>query len=204
MKARDNPFSSDRILQIRYQPLTCDWSSLLAHLEHLGYRAAIVGPHGAGKTTLLEDLQEKLEQRGMPVVPLRLDRENPKFERGFLDALFERVTPDDVICLDGAEQLTRLGWLLLKRRARAARGLIVTSHKSGLLPTLIECTTTPALLDAIVARLLSTSTAHAPNASHASRAHVGPPPANELFIKHRGDVRAALREMYDWYAALPC
>ncbi len=190
MKARDNPFSTDRVLRVRYQLLHDDWPGLLARLDRLHYRAAIVGPHGAGKTTLLEDLQEKLKARGMPSVWLRLDADHPAFERRVLDAAFARVTPQHVICFDGAEQLTSVGWLRFKRRARGARGLIITSHRPGLLPTLIECTTTVELLNDIVRQL-------APAA-----AEVAAPSAGELFVKHHGDLRAALREMYDWYAGL--
>src|SRR5689334_2571133 len=111
MKARDNPFSTDRVLRVRYQLLHDDWPGLLARLDQLDYRAEIVGPHGAGKTTLLEDLQEKLDARGMPSVSLRLDSDHPAFDRRVLDAAFARVTPQHVICLDGAEQLTPFAWL---------------------------------------------------------------------------------------------
>jgi GTPase SAR1 family protein len=191
MKARDNPFSTDRVLRIRYDLQHDTWPNLLARLEHFDYRAAIVGPHGAGKTTLLEDLQEKLEARGTPTLWLRLDHDHPKFDRATLDTLFARLTPNHIICLDGAEQLSRLPWLLFNRRTRPARGLVITSHKAGLLPTLIECTTTPELLGDIVARL-----------SSGTIRRVDAPKARDLFQKHQGDLRAALREMYDWYASI--
>ncbi len=190
MKARDNPFSTDRVLGVRYQLLHDDWPGLLARLARMDYRAAIVGPHGVGKTTLLEDLQEKLDARGMPSVSLRLDADHRAFERRALDDAFARVTPQHVICFDGAEQLTPFAWLRFKRRARGARGLIITSHKSGLLPTLIECGTSVELLDDIIRRLAPAAAADAA------------PTAGELFQKHHGDLRLALREMYDWYAGL--
>jgi hypothetical protein len=195
MRARDNPFNTERVLRIRYELPDGDWDGLLARLDALGCRAAIVGPHGAGKTTLLEDLQQRLAARDIPSIPLRLDSSQPTFAPGVLDACFARVTPAHVICLDGAEQLTRLAWASFKRRTRSARGLIVTSHRAGLLPTLIECRTTVHLLDRIVSRLLA--------ASPSERADVSPanlPSPNELFLKHRGNLRDALRELYDWYA----
>jgi hypothetical protein len=190
MKARENPFSTDRVLRVRYQLLHDDWPGLLARLDRLDYRAAIVGPHGAGKTTLLEDLQERLEARGLPILWLRLDADHPAFERRALDAAFARVTPQHVICLDGAEQLTPFAWLRFKRRARGVRGLIITSHRAGLLPTLIDCTTTAELLDDIIRRLAPAAAGDAA------------PSARQLFQKHHGDLRLALREMYDWYAAV--
>jgi len=55
-----------------------------------------------------------------------------------------------------------------------------------LLPTLIECTTSPALLDRIVHRLApDTDAVRTPN---------------DLFARHHGNLREALRELYDVYA----
>lgn len=194
MNARDNPFTTERVLRIRYALPDADggWASLFTRLEAHGYRAAIVGPHGAGKTTLLEDLQRQLEASGVPTRWLRRDTERPHFTRQELDACFAMITPQHVICLDGAEQLTRLGWLSFKRRARAARGLIITSHRAGLLPTLHTCTTNERLLEEIVGRLLSPTPAVSPASLPTSR---------ELFVRHRGNLRDALRELYDCYAA---
>jgi GTPase SAR1 family protein len=194
MRARDNPFATNRVLRIRYALPDDDWHGLLTRLAQQRFRGAIVGPHGAGKTTLLEDLREQLEARGMPVVPLRLDTAKPSFARAELDACFATATPDHVICLDGAEQLTRVGWTLFERRARRARGLVITSHHAGRLPTLYTCATSEHLLDDIVSRLLTPALREQPAALPTSR---------ELFVRHRGNLRDALREMYDWYAALP-
>jgi hypothetical protein len=195
MRARDNPFNAERVLRIRYELPDGDWDGLLARLAAFGYRAAIVGPHGAGKTTLLEDLQERLDARGIPSIPLRLDSSQPNFAPGVLDRCFARVTPSHVICLDGAEQLTPLAWLAFKGRTRAARGLIITSHRAGLLPTLIECRTTVHLLDRIVSRLLAASPHERPDVTPANL-----PSPNDLFQRHQGNLRDALRELYDWYA----
>jgi hypothetical protein len=190
MRARDNPFATNRVLRIRYELPDGDWPALLDRLDRLSWRAAIVGPHGTGKTTLLEDVQERLNARGVPTVSLRLDSTHRTFARETLDAALATVTPAHVICLDGAEQLTRLGWAAFQRRTRDAGGLIVTTHQAGLLPTLIECRTSAMLLDSIVSRLLSTS----------PRPATLPTP-NDLFHRHRGNLRDALRELYDWYAA---
>lgn len=194
MKARDNPFTTERVLRIRYALPDDDWPGLFARLEQQRYRAAIIGPHGSGKTTLLEDLQEQLTARGVPVMSLRLNTTKPSFARAELAACFATVTPDHVICLDGAEQLTRFGWASFAHRARRARGLIITSHQAGLLPTLHTCATTEHLLEDIVARLLTPALRGQAAALPTSR---------DLFARHRGNLRDALREMYDWYAALP-
>jgi hypothetical protein len=194
VRARDNPFNTDRVLRIRYELPDGDWPGLLARFDRLRHRAAIVGPHGTGKTTLLEDLQEHLHARGVPTVALRLDSTHRTFARGALDACFARITPAHIICLDGAEQLTRFAWAAFARRTRAAGGLIVTSHRTGLLPTLIECRTSAHLLDRLVSRLLAATPAPPPPATL--------PTPHDLFIKHRGNLRDALRELYDCYARL--
>lgn len=180
MRARDNPFASDRVLAVRYRlPGDWTWEGLLDRLAALGWRAAIVGPHGRGKTTLLEDLAPRLEARGFRVRMLTLWDEHPRL--GAEDRAHLRdLGPRDFLLLDGAEQLGPLSWLLLKRRCRGAGGLLVTSHRPGLLPTLLECDTSPELLAGIVREL---------------GAEVPDPEA--LFARHGGNLRNALRELYD-------
>jgi hypothetical protein len=85
--------------------------------------------------------------------------------------------------LDGAEQLGRVGWWSFLRKARRARGLVITSHRAGLLPTLVECETSAPLLREIVECL-----------------HPGRPAIDLLFDRHGGNVREALRELYDLHA----
>jgi hypothetical protein len=187
MKARENPFESERVIAtIRYEYAGGTIDSLVTRLAALGWHAAIVGPHGAGKTTLLEDLGGALEARGFRIVWIRLGTDDPRVPRAWPKRA-AALGPRDIVCLDGAEQLSAFGWLSFRWRARRAAGLIVTSHARGRLPLLVECTTTVDLLDRIVRRL---TPAPAP----------GAPAAAELFGRHRGNVRDALRELYDVYA----
>jgi hypothetical protein len=51
MRARDNPFAVRRVLKLRYRLSESGWDELLARLERLDHRAAIVGAEGSGKTT---------------------------------------------------------------------------------------------------------------------------------------------------------
>lgn len=184
MRARDNPFASERVLEIRYRlPDGWTWESLLDRLAALGWRAAIVGPHGRGKTTLLEDLAPRLEARGFQVRPLSLWDDHPRL-RSEDRARLRDLDSRDFVLLDGAEQLGRLSWLFLKIRCRRAGGLLVTSHRPGLLPTLLECHTSPGLLAGIVRELTGEE----------------PPDAADmetLFARHAGNLRSALRELYD-------
>ena len=188
MKARENPFKTERVIAtIRYTYADGDLDTLIARLAALGYRAAIVGPHGAGKTTLLEDLGRALQDRGFQVTSVRLGTD----DRRLPDAWHARAAPlgpRDIVCLDGAEQLNAVEWLWFRWRARRAGGLIVTSHARGRLPLLIECTTSPDLLERIVRRLSPAPATGAPSAA-------------ELFRRHHGNLRDALRELYDFHAA---
>ena len=189
MKARENPFSTDRVLRLRYRLAGETWDALLARLARLGYRAALVGPKGAGKTTLLEELESKLSALGFVPKPLRLDTEHrcfpARFERGF----FAAVERSDIVLLDGAEQMGLWRWWRFQRLSRQAGGLIVTSHRPGLLPTLLETRATPELLADLMAELLGRDQA-------ATQAQ-----ARLLFARHGGNLRNALRELYDLAAA---
>ena len=186
MRARDNPFSTDRVLKIRYRPRGWTWGELLDRLQRLNYRAAIVGPEGRGKTTLMEDLEPHLRARGFAVKHLLLTRERPTFDRQWLRDFIAGVSRSDILLFDGAEQLNRLAWWRFRRLSRRAGGLVITSHRAGLLPTLVECQTDAALLAEIVREL-----------------QPGRPgeDAERLLARHQGNVRGALRELYDEHAA---
>jgi hypothetical protein len=195
VKARENPFRVVRVLSaIRYARPADDSDesrdgavSLLPRLEALCYRAAIVGPHGSGKTTLLEDLERLLARRGFRITHVRLDADDRRLPSDWRLST-GRLEAGDIVCLDGAEQLGLVAWLWFRWRTRRAGGLIITSHRRGRLATLVACAA--GLLDRIIRRL-------APDAFAAA------PPAAELFARHHGNLRDALRELYDVYAAAP-
>ncbi len=175
------------MLEVRYRLWGTTWEELLARLAALRYRAAIVGPHGRGKTTLLEDLAPRLEALGLRTRSLTIHEAHPQLDAADR-ALLRRLGPGEVLLLDGAEGLGALAWWRVRRWTRRAGGLVITSHRPGLLPTLIECETTPALLAELVREILG------------SEAQVS---AEELFARHGGNVRNALRELYDVYATSP-
>jgi hypothetical protein len=189
MRARDNPFATARVHLVRYRlPDGLTWDELLIRLESMNWRGAIVGSEGAGKTTLLEDFEPRLRERGFEIVWLQLTREKPRFASATLRELAS-LHAGQMILLDGAEQLSRWGWWRFLRLAGRAGGLLITSHRHGLLPTLLECETTAVLLAEIVAKLLT----EAPDAHCAE--------ASRLHRKHRGNLREALRELYDLWSA---
>jgi hypothetical protein len=188
MKARANPFAVDRVLRVRYELASETLDDLIERLERLGGRGAIVGPHGSGKTTLLEDLSVRLEARGTRAHLVRLSAERRTISRETIRRLSAELQANDAVLCDGAEQLGRLAWRTFRYRARRARILVVTTHRPGRLPTLLETSTTPALLETIVRRLLSQPGEPLPFS------------VLELFARHQGNLRDALRELYDRYA----
>lgn len=191
MRARDNPFATACIHRIRYRlPVGLAWDELVVRLEAMKWRGAIVGPEGAGKTTLLEDFESRLRARGFEIVCLRLTREKPRFSPATLRELAS-LHARQLILFDGAEQLSRWRWWRFLWMARRSGGLLITSHRPGRLPLLLECGTTPELLAGIVADLLT----------DVPEAHVVE--ARRLHRKHQGNLREALRELYDrWSDAI--
>ena len=189
MNAKGNPFRTEQIHRIGYRLLEGSWDGLLEKLEDLDYYAAIVGPDGSGKTTLLEHLGDLLAGRRFAVKRLHLSEKNPSIPRSSLDNLIAHLTDSDIILFDGADLMSRLAWSRFERRASKAAGLIITSNRRGMLPTLIECRTTQELLKGIVAELMG-GEEHGIDLAG-------------LFDRHEGNVRSIFRELYDTFAGAP-
>ena len=188
MRARDNPFAVEHIEAVRYRPLHTTFEKLVARLEAMNYCGALVGPDGSGKTTLLEDLRRTLAQQGgktrLVFVNDTLPLTGPR-RRELLSA----VDSEEIVFLDGADTLPRAVWLMVKRRlVREAAGLVITAHRPGLLPTLLECSTTPLLLRQIVGTL------------QPDRHLVSPELLDDLHDRHQGNIRDCLRDLYDLFA----
>jgi hypothetical protein len=179
MRARDNPFSSERILSVRYRFVEGSWEEFLARLKRSNYRGAIVGPKGHGKTTLLEDLVPRLAALGFNTRLIRLSSERCK-----LPAL-QSPRRNEVVLLDGAEQLSFTAWWAFRWRMRHAAGLLITTHRPGRMRTVHCCQTTQRLLEDLIATLLGL-------ASGGVSCDLG-----DLFQRHGGDLRLALRDCYD-------
>jgi len=190
MKARDNPFSVERVEAIRYRPLATTFDTILARLAVLGYQAAIVGPEGSGKTTLLEDIERALDRRGVRTRSIFVNDTVP-LDGTRRKRLLLELEGDEVVLLDGADTLRPSVSMRFQRRLlKRAAGLVVTTHQPGCLPTLIECATTPALLQGIVSDLV-------PSGS------VPPDILKRLYHDHEGNIRHCLRDLYDLAACDP-
>ncbi len=183
--ARDNPFASHRWTGMRYQFLTGDWEKLLAQLKVQQGRGAIVGSKGTGKTTLLREIAQHLESRGAAAHLLSFRSEAHRLTPRTLATLRSDFRPGDGLLVDGAEQLGRRDWWRLKSLGGMAGYFLITSHRPGLLPTLHQATTSSELLADIVARLLGCDLETARSIAAAP------------FHEHDGNLRLALRELYD-------
>lgn len=182
--ARDNPFAVQRLHALPYRLEGTTWGALLARFEALGRRAAVVAPHGHGKTTFLDAFLPRLA--GLRIRRVALHDGERRLSRAHRQALFRDPSPEDLLVVDGAEQLGRLAGLHLAWKARAAAGLLVTTHRPGRLPTLHECRTSPELLAGLLRELAGEAAAR-----------VG---AEELYARHGGDLREAFFELYDRWA----
>lgn len=185
MRPRDNPFRTGRLERLPYRLPGITWDELDARLAASGRRGAIVGAHGTGKTTLLEEWGGRLRGAGWVTRRLRCDAENRSFPRGVLRVWLGRVSSREIILFDGAEQVSLPMWWGFRHRSRRAGGLIITTHRAGRLPTLIECRTSAELLAELAAELLG------------GRDPSVPATARDLFERHGGNVREALRAWYD-------
>lgn len=186
MKARENPFRSDRVEGIAYRFQRTTREEMMARLNELSCRCAIVGPHGSGKTTLLEEIGGLLAVSGCFVKRLALTLESPAFPAGYLRYFYEGLAARDIILLDGADLMAHRDWFRFRRNTALCAGLVITSHRPGLLPTLLECRTTLGLLEDIVRELVEDDAASLP--------------LQHLFEKHLGNIRDVLRELYELYA----
>lgn len=185
-----NPFSTRFTSPGRLPPLDhrgeeVDPGELLHRLDRHGSCAAIRGPHGSGKSTLLVALADRLRVRGRLGGLVRL---GGGFRRDLLVVARGLAACDrgHVLCVDSWE---RLGWVAaavacLVARV-AGRGLLVTSHGDGLLPTLVSCSTTPRLLARIMERLPDRV------------GLVGEVDVEQAFDEANGNLREALFLLYD-------
>ncbi|MEM6459508.1 MAG: hypothetical protein AAF710_08975 [Planctomycetota bacterium] len=172
----DNPFRSARVdaLGYRFIDEDEDEATIRRRWEAAGRRGAVIGPHGHGKTTLT----------------LRLAPD---------DALRFQVHADDasnraelrkavrhfrgVLVIDGYDLLGPIDqWRVGRRRGP----VLVTSHRGTRLPTVAVCRTSPALLHELIGEL-----------SPATADRLGETGVSDLFGRHGGNVRDALRELYD-------
>jgi hypothetical protein len=176
----DNPFASSRIDRLKLRPQGFSLEGLIGRLESQSWRGAIVGPRGSGKSTLLEELAGRV---GGALVHVPGNGRPARAGK-----LVGSVGPGGLLLLDSSERLSAAGWWSVRLRTRRLRGLVITTHRPGRLPTLVECRTSPQLLMELVGELV-------PGDVRSLAPLLGP-----MFDRHNGNLRKCLRELYDVYA----
>ncbi len=190
MTARENPFATDRVARLAFRfPAGQKWEAIVARLAEQGNVGAIVGRHGSGKTLMLEQLAPHLAAAGFEPVLFRLSSESSMRDKERLSSELRKVVKPGFILLDGAEQLSTRLWLPLRAAASQAAGFVVTVHRVSRLPILLECETNVALLQDIVQELAG--------------AGLIPMDAENLMLRHHGNIRDCLRELYERWDGEP-
>lgn len=168
-------------------PPGADCQALLAEWERLGWRAQITGPHGSGKSALVAAIVVAAKARGCTIHQVEL-HDGQRSLPGGLGAL-SNLTPGTLLIVDGYEQLAFWHrWRLRHFCRKRSLGLLVTAHRSVGLPSLYKTESNLALAEQIVQSLLKdrpwpvTRTAF-----------------ERCFIRHQGDLRELLFELYDAY-----
>jgi len=191
VEARKNPFSVVQLDALGWIMTQSDWKALWDRLQILQNRGAIIGARGSGKTTLLSTLATQLRRKGRTVKALRLNSEGHSERRWILDHFLSSVQAGDFVLLDGAEQLSFFAWQRLVRKVTHAAGLIITGHHHGRLPCLIELVPSAHILRHIVQSLTELPSATVDQL------------ATRYFQRYHGNLREALRAMYDDYPFEP-
>lgn len=189
MRARDNPFCAERIEGLAYRPINGSLEQLMTDLGRMDYCGAIVGPEGSGKTTLLTDLGRGLDAEGFTVRNIFVSTAAP-FTRDRGKTFVRGLRGGELVLLDGADHLGPIVWRRFKTNVlKSAKGLVITSHKRGLLATIIECSTSAELFGQLVSELLG------------DRRRIERGLMAQLYAKHDGNIRDCFRQLYDLYAA---
>ncbi len=167
-------------LEFRFPPGGA--AGLIARFEQLGRRAVLVGAEGSGKSTLLARLAPPFEQAGQPV--RRFAARPGEQAAARLRALLREMAPGELLLLDGFDHLSRIARFGLLRRSAKIAGLLATSHHAErALPTLIELDPSVELLHDLARDLAGEEVEGLDFA--------------EIHRRNGGNVRTALRELYD-------
>jgi hypothetical protein len=165
-------------------------AALLQRLGEAGGQGQILGAEGSGKTTLLCTLARHARASGRAVLELRCDRS--EHVRALDQAFAGAEGVPRLICLDEADALRPAARRRLRRTA-AERGveLLLASHHDLRLPTLWRCQIDEALARTVADEVLRRSPQALPL--------VDADEVGEALRRRGGNLREALRLMYDWY-----
>jgi len=185
ISARGNPFDPERVAGLRYRLAGTTWEAVLDDLDALGWEAAVRGPAGTGKTRLLAGLAHALRQAGF-----RAHVHRPRGSRRTLPGFGVEVDARSVLLVDDADALGAWERWRILRLGRRIAGLVVASREPfPRLPELLVTRTSPELLEDLAAELAPWGP------------RPGPVAMRRLYLRHGGDLRAALAELRARHAA---
>lgn len=191
-----NPFATRFTQPGRIEPLDAmgrpvDTDMLLTRLRSLGGAAAIVGPHGSGKSTLLMHLADAIEARGERAPRIRLRSMHDV--RAAWGAI-RQAAHGGTACIDSWECMRLPARYGLQVAAHLlGSGLLVTTHRSAGLPVLVQHATNAVVLRAIARGLPDHASWHGKLITTSD--------IEEAFVKHGGNIRESLYELYDRFEA---
>jgi len=107
IKARENPFRSQRLVEFRYHIDSHQLDRMVGEIEAANrFRLSIMGPEGTGKTVLLEDLASRFQEKEWVKI-----REDDPGRTKCLAALRLRDKKDQrILFFDGGECLPSFCW----------------------------------------------------------------------------------------------
>jgi hypothetical protein len=187
MRPSDNPFRSDAIESLPFEPQGTTWGAIWSRLSALHRRGAIIGPHGSGKTTLLDAIDRRLAADGFVARRVTLRDRFDWRTCAELLGLVQGRAGADVWLIDGFDMVPWVLRQVIRVCSHRAAGLIVTAHDTIGLLVLLETRTSAALVERLAARL-----GGAAYREDAAR----------LFESCRGDIRAVFRSLYDQAAGI--
>jgi energy-coupling factor transporter ATP-binding protein EcfA2 len=155
-----------------------------------GCRGELIGPHGSGKSTLLAALALAFVSAGKSPHVIALHNSQRRIRRGQFPR--RRLGTEDVLLVDGYEQLGWLGrWLLGRRCARSRCGLLVTAHSPAGFPLLYRTDVALAIAGWVIAEL----------ARDTPEMALEPAEAMRRVEARQGNLREVLFDLYDEYEA---
>ncbi|MFT5301610.1 MAG: ABC-type phosphate/phosphonate transport system ATPase subunit [Mariniblastus sp.] len=187
LPARENPLSVKRVTSISYRHRKRDWCCELSRLAELKFQAAIVGYQGSGKSTLLAELRDRLDQASHPNLYLYLPQE--RTEHAMLVSRAMGNCETHLVLVDGFERLTFWQRRRLVQQAKNGAGIVLTAHRPvSSLTTWIHCHTDENLMRDLLEEL----GLNAPEIQAAGQI---------AFRKSQGNIRTALRDLYDQFSS---
>lgn len=190
MKPCENPFRSSCVDGVRYTSLSLTTKRLYERFCILDYKAAIVGDHGRGKSTLLRAVGQLLNDDSVPTTLVFINDTVP-FPRNRQKSLVKNLNAETVVLIDGIDLLSKLRRRrFLRYLSKRCKGVLAVSHSRPGLPILTECISSSELLKRIVKTLLDDH-----GLSMIENAMI-----ENVFQRHKGNIRDCLSELYDIYA----